>query len=164
LGVVNAPATITTETALTASAVTVAQVTKMYKRLMPSCRGTAVWVINTLLHDALQNINSTGTNVLTYLPDLNGRIQPRLLGLPVLETEKLPTTFANGGLILADFQQYVIGDRVQLEIAMSEHSSFTTDETDWRVISRTGGMPWMNSAVAIGEGTNDTVSAFVKSK
>jgi hypothetical protein len=31
---------------------------------------------------------------------LQGRIEPRLFGLPVIETEKLPSTFAEGGLLL----------------------------------------------------------------
>jgi HK97 family phage major capsid protein len=163
-GILNAPATITTATALTAAAPTVAQLTTMYKRLMPASRGTAVWIINTLLSDALLSINSTGTNVLTYLPNLQGRIEPRLFGLPVIETEKVPSAFSTGGLLLADFQQYVIGSRQQIEIARSEHVNFDTDETVWRVTARVEGQPWLNAPVKIGSGANDTVSAFVKSK
>jgi HK97 family phage major capsid protein len=110
-------------------------------------------------------INSSGTNVLTYLPDLNGRITPRLFGLPVVETEKLPSTFADGGLLLADFQQYVVGSRQQIEIAMSEHAAFEEDQTVWRCTARVEGQPWMNAPVQIGSNaTTDTVSAFVRSK
>jgi HK97 family phage major capsid protein len=164
LGVLNAAATITTATALTAASPTVAELSTMYKRLMPSSRGTAVWVVNTLLSDALMAMNSTGANVLTYLPNLQGRIEPRLFGLPVLETEKMPSTFADGGMLLADFQQYVIGSRQQIEIAMSEHVNFDTDETVWRCTARVEGQPWLNAPIKIGSGGNDTVSAFVKSK
>jgi HK97 family phage major capsid protein len=163
LGVLNAPATITTASALTAAAPEVAELTAMYKRLLPASRATAVWVVNTLLTDALLAINSSGTNVLTYLPNLQGRIEPRLFGLPVIETEKLPSTFAEGGLLLADFQQYVIGSRQQIEIARSEHVNFDTDETVWRVTARVEGQPWINAPIQIGSGTTDTASAFVKS-
>jgi HK97 family phage major capsid protein len=141
----------------------VAELTAMYKRLLPASRATAVWVVNTLLTDALLAINSSGTNVLTYLPNLQGRIEPRLFGLPVIETEKLPSTFAEGGLLLADFQQYVIGSRQQIEIARSEHVNFDTDETVWRVTARVEGQPWINAPIQIGSGTTDTASAFVKS-
>jgi HK97 family phage major capsid protein len=122
--------------------------------------------VNSLLTDALMAINSdsTNSNALTYLPNLQGRIEPRLFGLPVLESEKLPSTFSGGGLLLADFQQYVIGSRQHIEIAMSEHVNFDTDETVWRVTSRVEGQPWINAPIAIGSGGNDTVSAFVKSK
>ncbi len=164
LGVLNTVATITTATALTAAAPEVAQLSAMYKRMMPASRSTAVWVVNTLLTDALMAINSSGTNVLTYLPNLQGRIEPRLFGLPVIESEKLPSTFSGGGLLLADFQQYVIGARQQIEVAKSEHVNFDTDETVWRVTARVEGQPWINEPIKIGSGANDTVSAFVKSK
>jgi HK97 family phage major capsid protein/HK97 family phage prohead protease len=164
LGVLNAPATITTGTALTAAAPEVSELSSMYSRLMIQSRRTAVWVVHQLLTDALMSINSSGTNVLTYLPDLRGEIIPRLFGMAVIETEKLPTTFANGGLILADFQQYVVGNRQEIEIAMSEHAGFNEDETQWRCIARCDGQPYINGPVKIGSGANDTVSAFVKSK
>ncbi len=163
-GILNAPATIETTDAITAAAPTVAELSTMYKRLLPSSRGTAVWVVNTLLTDALMAMNASGTNVLTYLPNLQGRIEPRLFGLPVLETEKLPSTFSGGGLVLADFQQYVVGSRQQIEIAMSEHIKFDTDETVWRVTARVEGQPWINAPIKIGSGADDSVSAFVKSK
>lgn len=164
LGILNSPATITTATALTATGPTVAELSTMYKRLIPASRATAVWLINPLLTDLLLAINSSGANTLTFLPNLQGRVEPRLFGLPVIETEKVPSTFAAGGLLLADFQQYVVGARQQIEIARSEHVNFNTDETVWRVTSRVEGQPWLNAAVKIGSGTNDTVSAFVKSK
>jgi HK97 family phage major capsid protein len=66
--------------------------------------------------------------------------------------------------MLADFQQYVIGSRQHIEIAMSEHVNFDTDETVWRVTARVEGQPWMNAPIAIGSGGSDTVSAFVKSQ
>lgn len=166
LGVLNAPATITTGTALTAAAPTVAQLSAMYSRLMQQSKENAVWVVHQLLTDALMSINATASSntMLTWLPDIRGRIQPVLFGHPVLFTEKLPTSFANGGLILADFQQYVVGNRQEIEIAMSEHAGFNQDETQWRCIARCDGQPYMNGPVKVGSGANDTVSAFVKSK
>ena len=165
-GVLNAPATITTATALTAAAPTVNQLAQMYSRLMVQCRGTAVWVVHQLLADNLMNVNSTGTNVLTYLPDIRGIPTARLFGLPVLETEKLPESFANGGLLLADFRQYVVGNRQQIEIAMSSEAgdAFREDETQWRAIARVDGQPYINGAIKIGSSANSTVSAFVKSQ
>jgi HK97 family phage major capsid protein len=168
LGVLNAPATITTTSALTSAAPTVAELSTMYSRLGRPYRRTAVWVVQQLLTDSLMSINATASSntMLTWLPNIRGEIEPRLFGRPVVETEKLPTTFANGGLILADFQQYVVGSRQQIEIAMSSEAgeAFERDETVWRCISRCDGQPWMNAPRKIGGGTNDTVSAYVKSK
>lgn len=163
-GVLGAACTITSDTAITPTGVTVPELTAMYKRLLPPCRATAVWVIHPLLSDALLAMNSTGNNVLTYLPNVQGRIEPRLFGLPVLETEKLPPTFADGGLLLADFQQYVVGARQQIELARSEHVNFGTDETVWRVTTRVEGQPWLNAPVKLGAGAGDTASAFVRSQ
>jgi HK97 family phage major capsid protein len=169
LGVLEAPATITTATALTAAAPTVAELSSMYSRLMIQSKQTAVWVINQLLVDALMSINATASSntTLTWLRDIrgdSGGSMPNLFGRPVIMTEKLPTSFAEGGLILADFQQYVVGNRQEIEIAMSEHAGFNRDETQWRCIARCDGQPYMNGPVKIGSGANDTVSAFVKSK
>src|SRR5262249_42312350 len=47
-----------------------------------------------------------------------------LLGRPAFPTEKLPAIGTKGDLMLIDPSFYVIGDRMQIEIAASEHVNF----------------------------------------
>jgi HK97 family phage major capsid protein/HK97 family phage prohead protease len=161
LGVLNADACITTATALTSSP-DVEKLLTMHKRLMMQSESRAVWVVHPLLWDAIAGLNAS--NYLTYLPDLNGRMEYRLFGSPVLRSEKMPEGFDAGGLLLADFSQYVVADAGGIEIAVSEHVYFESDQVGIRVTKRHDGQPKLNSAVKVGSGTNSSVSAFVKSK
>jgi HK97 family phage major capsid protein len=161
LGVLNADACITTETALTVGAPTKAQLLTMYKRLMPQSEGSAVWVIHPMLVDGILQIEG---NVLAYLPNYQGRMEYRLFGAPIIRSEKMPQTFSTGGLLLADFSQYLVADAGGIEIAVSQHVYFESDQMGLRVTKRHDGQPKLNAAIATGTGTNATVSPFVKSK
>jgi HK97 family phage major capsid protein len=165
LGVLNSGATITTATALGTTPPDPSKLLTMWKRLNPACRSRAVWLVNVLLIDLLAGISTSNTpNAVSWMPNLQGNIEMRLFGAPVLETEILPDTFATAGLLLADFSEYVVGDRQGLEIAMSEHVNFLNDETLWRVTMRMDGQPMPDAPVKIGSDAADSLSPFVKSK
>jgi HK97 family phage major capsid protein len=84
----------------------------------------------------------------------------KLLGLPITITEKLPALGTKGDLILVDPSLYVIGDRMQLEIAASEHVNFLKNQMTWRFVQRVDGRPWMDNPVTLQDGTSQ-VSPFV---
>jgi HK97 family phage major capsid protein len=161
LGVLEADACITTATALTTSP-DVDKILTMHKRLMPQSEGRAVWVIHPLLWDAIAGLSDS--NVLSYLPDLQGRMVYRLLGMPVIRSEKMPQGFDVGGLLLADFSQYFVADAGGIEIAVSQHIYFESDQTGLRVTKRHDGQPKLNAPIKIGTGSNASMSPFVKSK
>jgi HK97 family phage major capsid protein len=71
--------------------------------------------------------------------------------------------YASGGLALVDFNKYVIGQDLQLEIAMSEHVAFRKRQTVWRATIRTDGQPLMNASIPVGPLANERVSFCVKS-
>jgi HK97 family phage major capsid protein len=170
LGFLNANACITTATALTAAAPTMPQINTMSKRLWAQGQQRAVWIANTLLSDAIKNIVQDSGNGLTYMPNLNSTSQmvdglvPMLDGKKVLLSEKMPATFADGGLALVDLQHYAVGTRQTIEVSYSEHIFFDTAELAWRAISRVDGQPRITGPVKIGSAAAATVSPFVKSQ
>jgi HK97 family phage major capsid protein len=161
LGVQNANATISVD--VTAAGPTVAELASMYVRLDPECVDTAVWLINPLLYEDIMSLNADNDSALTFLPDINGRITPMLFGMPLYRTKILSNSYTNAGLMLVDFNKYVIGQDLNLEIAMSEHVAFRKRQTVWRATIRTDGQPLMNAAVPIGPTSDETVSFAVQS-
>ena len=83
-----------------------------------------------------------------------------LSGLPLEISEKLPVLNTTGDIILADFSQYVIGDRQQVEIAFSEHVNFLSNQSVWRFVARVAGMPWLRDKITLADASN-TLSPFV---
>jgi len=55
---------------------------------------------------------------------------------------------------------YVIGDRMALEVAASEHVNFLNNQRTWRVVERVDGQPWVEKAITLADGVS-TVSPFV---
>jgi HK97 family phage major capsid protein len=86
-----------------------------------------------------------------------------LFGMPMYRTKILSNSYTNAGLMLVDFNKYVIGQDLNLEIAMSEHVAFRKRQTVWRATIRTDGQPLMNAAVPIGPTSDETVSFAVQS-
>ena len=91
---------------------------------------------------------------------IGGAPVPTLLGRPVLFSEKCETLGTAGDVYLVDLDFYLIGDRQAIEMAVSEHTRFATDESDFRVIQRVDGRPWLESAQTPRNGSN-TLSPFI---
>jgi len=91
---------------------------------------------------------------------LSGAPQPTLLGRPIIFSEKCETLGTAGDVYLADLSYYLIGDRMAMELASSPHTRFANDETDFRVITRVDGRPWIDSALTPRNGSN-TLSPFL---
>jgi HK97 family phage major capsid protein len=75
-------------------------------------------------------------------------------------TEKLPALGTKGDLLLFDPSFYVIGDRMSIEVAASEHVNFLANQMTWRVVERVDGQPWMDKPVTL-QDASSTVSPFV---
>jgi HK97 family phage major capsid protein len=88
------------------------------------------------------------------------RPQWNLLGLPAILTEKVPALGTKGDLMLLDPSLYVVGDRMQIEIAASEHVNFLKNQMTWRVVERVDGQPWLDKPVTLQDGATQ-VSPFV---
>lgn len=157
LGIVNAPGTVTSGS----STVTAAGLETMMSRLFPDSLDRAIWVAHISLLPTIYALQAANNALVTFLPDLRGKPGRQLLGLPLFFTDKVPGSSATGKVCLIDPQYYVIGDRQNMQIAMSEHAAFTTDRIAWRVVHRVDGQPWIQAPVQITSSTSDAVSAFV---
>lgn len=151
------------ESGQTGNTIVAANVFKMFSRLLPTSMKTAVWIVTP---DALPQLFTltTGNNGVNavWTTDLHGSPVLTLLGLPVVISEKAPATAGTqGDISLVDLNYYLIGDRQQMSLESSEHVGFRNDTTDFRVIQRNDGRPWLQSAVTPQNG-GPTLSAFVQ--
>ena len=88
-----------------------------------------------------------------------------LFGHPLIVSEKIPSgastnTTTAGALTLADFSLYLLGDRSELTVAMSEQYQFANDLRSYRILERCDGRSWIRSALSPFNG-GVTLSPFV---
>jgi HK97 family phage major capsid protein len=161
LGVLNAPAAVSI-TRNTPNTVKYADVAKMLSRLVPVSQKRAIWVIHPYVLEQLTQLTDNSGRIV-WVPN-NGGAQDAppgtLFGLPVFTTEKVPTLGTKGDCLLIDPALYVIGDRMQIEVAASEHVNFLKNQLTWRVVERVDGQPWLDKPITLQDGTS-VVSPFV---
>ncbi len=167
LGYLNAPAAVSVvkESSQSAGTIVWENITKMYARMLPSSLSRAVWVVN---NDAFPELATMALSVGTggsaiWIGDGGGEAAPpmRILGRPVIFTEKVSSVGTAGDINFVDFGYYLIGDRQAMQTATSTEFKFGADKTSVRVIERVDGTPWIKSAITPRKGAN-TLSPFVK--
>jgi HK97 family phage major capsid protein len=152
------------------SAITFANAVSVWVKRQIINQGRTAWMLSKAAESAFLQMTGTANTVVIptgfYVQGTNGSgaaqqpINYALMGLPVLVSEKLPALNTLGDFMLADFSQYVIGDRGQMEIAVSEHYKFRNNVVCYRIIHRVAGMPWLNDAITLSDAST-TVSPFV---
>ena len=161
LGVLNANATISVNRN-TANTVKYVDIATLFAKLLPGSINRAVWVISPTVIPQLLQLQD-GANRAIFISIDQGAVKPpiwKLLGLPVQMTEMVPALGTKGDVMLIDCSNYVIGDRMALEVAASEHVNFLKNQMTWRFVQRVDGQPWMDKPVTLQDGTTQ-VSAFV---
>jgi HK97 family phage major capsid protein len=144
------------------STFTYADAATMVSRLLPSSMSNAVWIIHPYVLPLLVQL-ADASNRIVWVPNIGGaqeKIPGTLFGRPVLFSEKMPALSNDGDVTLTDPGLYVIGDRMQLEIAASEHVNFLNNQMTWRVVERVDGQPWLDKPVTLADGSS-TVSSIV---
>lgn len=164
LGMINAGATIAV-TRNAATNVKLVDIATMLSRLLVQSWGNAVWVGHQSIIPKLIQMEDGRTNGgnLVWVNQMGGvadAMPARLLGLPILFTEKVPALGTKGDLGLYDMSRYLLGKRMDVEIAVSPHAKFLNNQMVWRVVWRGDGQPWLNNAITLADGTH-TVSPFV---
>jgi HK97 family phage major capsid protein len=163
LGFLNSPALIavTKETAQEADTIATGNVLDMFKRMLPSSLGRAVWIVNQSCFRELMELSiAVGVGgAPVSLVDIRNAPLMSMLGRPLIISEKVPTLGDQGDLCFVDLSYYLIGDRQAVSLETSEHRYFELDETALRVIERVDGRPWVQSAFTPLNG--ETVSPFV---
>ena len=131
----------------------------MYERLLPESTSTAVWIANQSVIPQL--FSMVVGNAPIFVQAGAATAPPTLLGLPLIFSEHMSALGTAGDLVLVDLQKYVIADRAQLNIRVSEHEKFSEDKTVIRGTLRIDGRPWMASALTPANG-GSTVSAYIR--
>jgi HK97 family phage major capsid protein len=166
-GFLNAAAAVSVakETNQQAATIVWENIVKMYSRMLPSSIGNAVWVVNNDIFPELATMAlSVGTGgSAIWIGDGGGQDAPpmRILGRPVVFTEKVPTLGTTGDISFVDLGYYLIGDRQAMQMSTSTEFKFGNDKTAMRLIERVDGTPWVKSAITPRKGAN-TLSPFVK--
>src|SRR5262245_24671317 len=112
-----------------------ADVANCLSRLLPSSINNAIWIAHPYaLLDLVQLRDNAGRVVwVNAFGGAREKVPGQLFGLPVYVSEKVPTYGTKGDLCLVDPKYYVIGDRMSLEIAASEHVNFLKNQMTWRI-------------------------------
>jgi HK97 family phage major capsid protein len=142
---------------------------KVLANLLPHSYINAIWCVSVLL-----NAGVSAMSELVQLADGSGRVvwvandrdraidrsMGSLFGRPVYPTEKMPALGTTGDVSLIDPSLYVIGDRMQLEIDVSEHPGFLHNQTAWRFTERVDGQPWFGKPITLQDAVS-VVSPYV---
>lgn len=156
-GYINSPVSIqvTKETGQTAATIVWENIVKMYSRMLPTSLGRAVWIVSPDTFPQLATMAlSVGTGggpvwIGNFAGGQGGDATPpaTILGRPVFVSEKVPALGTTGDISFVDLSYYLVGDRMQMQSASSEHFKFQNDQTAYRVIQRVDGRPWLQSAL-----------------
>ena len=123
----------------------------MWSRMYPAGHAKAVWVanINTFPQLAAMTMDVGAGGVPVWMPagGVSGLPYQTLMGRPLLFTEKMATLGNLYDIGLADFSQYMIGEKGGLQFASSMHVAFVEDEMCFRFVMRYDGQPWWLSTL-----------------
>jgi len=166
LGILNSDALVTVpkEAGQAANTIVAENIFKMWSHCWARSRPNAAWFINQDVEPQLHGMSiSVGTGgVPVYLPagGLSQSPYATLYGRPVIPIEQCETLGTVGDIILADFSQYLLVKKANLESAASIHVRFVYNERVFRFILRINGQPKWKTALQPYKGTN-SLSPFV---
>jgi HK97 family phage major capsid protein len=145
-----------------ANQIVYADVATMWSKLLPASWQKAIWCFSPTCVPQLLQLKDGANRAIFVSIDQGATKSPNwnLLGRPAIPTEKNPAMGTKGDLILIDPSLYVIGDRMQIEVAASEHVNFLKNQMTWRVVERVDGQPWLEKAITLQDATSQ-VSPFV---
>lgn len=170
LGVLNAPCTIGIDRA-TSNVITMADGAAMIAKHQMRSWGKSCWYTHqSCIPQFINMLGNSGTSAnLSWLnpwnPSGNGGPatgalpQAFLDNQPLYITEKVQQLGTTGDLRLVDWSKYLIGKRLDIQIAVSDQFLFQTNQIAWRVIVRETGLPWLQNVITDAQGW--TISPFV---
>lgn len=156
LGVINAGATIPVVAA--ALAITVPDIMSMVQAIQGD---SPIWHISRGQMASLMQLNGPAANpTYIFIPNAREGMPSTLMGFPIHWTEKLPAPGQTGDVLLANWEDYFIGDRQATTIESTNIERFRYDETSWRAVHRVDGQPGLSAPLTLADGTTQ-VSPFV---
>lgn len=170
-GFLNSGAAITV-TRTTALRVLYEDVSGMWKRMWAPLRPTSVWMVDQSVEQELEQlsiaIGTAGVLAPIYRPagvsvgptGTIGYSPATLYGRPILTTEYGATLGTVGDIILVNPGEYTVIDKGGVDMAVSLHVAFLTDEQVWRFTYRADGQLNWNAPLTPKSG-GSTLSAVV---
>ncbi len=157
LGILYAPATYV-QNRTSPNAFKLADAAAMFAHLNWRSWGSSCWIMHqSVLPQLIQMFanGSSGDRLVWLSPmgsDVVGGAVAKfpmvfLNGLPIFFTEKVPKLGTKGDVMLCDLSQYIVGNRLDIQIDVSPHVLFKYNQMAWRVVLRTDGKPWLNSVI-----------------
>jgi len=165
LGILNAPATISTaaEDGQAADTIVVENILNMVSNFLPSSAGRGIWLASPKTLPQLAQLAIVGGTSSTPV-FMNGNIAAGLpasiLGMPLVYTDQAEALGDNGDIYLVDPMYYGIASKGGVRVADSTHVKFVEDEVAVRFTQRMNGKPLIKSPITSQNGT-DTYSPFV---
>lgn len=120
-----------------------------------------VWIASIAAKETLMLMNGPSGNPSYVWGSAKDGIPNLLMGYPIYFSPLLPAVGTAGDLILVDRSYYIIGDLEEAtSLESSEGAKFSQNRTQFRMISRLMGQPWLSKYITLEDGTT-TVSPFV---
>lgn len=154
------------ESGQSTASITWVNILSMLARLLPESWENAEWIITP---DALPEIytmalpvGTGGSAVMVGEGRGAEKLPQTMAGLPITWSRKAPAVLGTqGDISLVDLTTYVVGDTKTMTLDTSEHSSFRSDKTDFRIIERVDGQPGLLSPLTP-ENNGPTLSAYIQ--
>ena len=156
-GVISAPCTIQVARA-GATAIAWADIKAMVHKFQPGANG--VWVAHICCKEEIMELADAAGNAL-WLANIVSGMPERLMGYPIIWTEKVPNLGTKGDIGLYDFGYYLIGDRRGPTLDVSTEYLFRYNQTAFRISERVDGQPWLSADVDLRPTGAVSISPFV---
>jgi HK97 family phage major capsid protein len=150
LGIMNSPALVTVnkDSGQATGTISTSNVLNMHAALIATSRKNAAWFINQNCEQQLYQLTipgEAGTAVALYVQpgtgsNVNGQYG-KILGHPVIPIEQASSLSTTGDIVLADMDEYLIGERSGIRADSSIHVQFLTGQTAFRWMMRNDGKP-----------------------
>lgn len=149
-----------------ADTITWVNVLAMFARMLPESYDTAEWDITPdaipEIHTMALPVGTGGSAVMMGEGQGPSKLPMSILGIPIRYTRKAPALLGDqGDISLVDWSQYAVADTLGVTFDTSEHSSFRSDKTDFRILIYVDGQPAQLSPLTP-QNNGPTLSSFVQ--
>jgi HK97 family phage major capsid protein len=114
--------------------------------------GDPIWIINQSLMPTIMTMTDPNNNYIYNGGDATKGVPATLLGIPVKWNGKTPTMGNEGDVVLAKLNYYMIKPGAGPFIAISEHSRFGNNQTQFRIVARVDGQLWVRDPLLLEDG------------
>ena len=127
------------QTRQTANTITPTDVFNLYAKHTHGPK--SFWLVSRRAVIKLWQLELSSGSMVTQMPNLAGKPQMQLLGLPIVVSDFLASLGSEGDLALVNPDFYAVAIRQALTVARSEHVAFLDGEMTYRFTARAGGIP-----------------------